>query len=128
MNYIIVIEIENLGFVFKSKLSQEKIMAYIHNVFFKFQNYDIENLHNLKNLILIDRYQIYGNQMYLGKGELGQCNGFVTASLILIKPDFCLKTLIRERENYSIPFDYEKHFEQIDNLFELYPRQIISAN
>ena len=42
MNYIIVIEIENLGFVFKSKLSQEKIMAYIDYVFFKFQNYDID--------------------------------------------------------------------------------------
>ncbi|GEM_PF-3459690 len=128
MNYIIIIEIENLGFVFKSKLSQDKIMSYIEEVFFEYQNYEIENIHNIKNLLLIDRYIISGNQLYMGKCERGISNGFVSASLILLKVDFCLKTLIKERENFSIPFDLDKQFDQVDNLFELYPKQTLSAN
>jgi hypothetical protein len=130
MNYIIIIEIENLGFVFKSKLSQDEIMTYINEIFFQYQNYEVEKIHTIKNLILIDHYTINGNQLYIRKCEKGITNGFISASLILLTPNFCLKSLIKERENYSIPFDIEDDAtaDKIEKLIELFPKQVLSAN
>lgn len=126
--YLIFLEIAHFGYVFRSTLGQKKVMLYIREVILCNQNFEFDDLYNLKHLELIIRYTIKGNQKYFGISKRATSDGIITASLVLLKPGFSLKTIIRERENYSIPFDTEKQADQIEKIRDFFPHYVLSAN
>lgn len=128
MNYLIVIEIEELGFVYASPVEAEKIIDQLNEIFLVNQEYNFSMMDKIENLKLIEKYNIKGNQLFFNKNILGMGNGFASIYLIEVNSKFCLKSFIKERENSSIPFDDDNFIDEYYSILENYPDKIILAN
>lgn len=131
--YLVIAEVERIGFVagclkkYRSAVElanqlllygelfqwseSEKIIAQLRNQRFK-------------------EYSIKGNQIYFDKGIYGSTDGKYSVSVIPTNViEFSISTFIRERENYSIVFNSELHWDKrFSKYFENFPSSIHKAN
>ncbi|MBU3660015.1 MAG: hypothetical protein FGM14_09105 [Flavobacteriales bacterium] len=101
--YIVIIEIELLGFIFESTLEEINLNLYIDYVFFIRQNYNLDKMYELENMILLEEYSIDENGKFYQNiySHGGKSNGFVTVDYITLKSGFCLKTYLEERSEWK---------------------------
>ena len=71
-------------------------------------------------------YRVNGTELYFGKCKDQITDGILTVSVIeAVENNFCLQTLMKERENQSLVFEYEVLSEQ---FIETYPPFGLIAN
>lgn len=75
-------------------------------------------------------YLIKGNQIYFDKSIYGSTDGKYSVAVLPINmKEFAVETFIRERENYSIVFSREQHWDKKwSKYFEDFPSSIHKAN
>lgn len=129
IKYLIIVEIERTGFITEFKNTYEEASASAENLMNYTGGLDSETVKKKVISFMRQRnyisYHINGNQLYFGKVRRSLSDGIITISIAEIDmKTFCLKTLIRERENHSIVFDDEIN----DELLEKFPNIDLIAN
>lgn len=125
--YLVIIEIQQLGFVSKIFDSFEIAKEFSNDIFrrtlkvpFGDWNGLIDFLSELKYL----RYECRGNHLHLSKYLNSSSNGEVSVSILGIDfSTFDIRSFIRERENHSIVFT-----DIPEEYLERYPSHYFIAN
>lgn len=131
--YIVVAEIERNGFVagyFKKYWNAVELANELLILGELFPWKDSEKINiQLRNRNLRE-YRIKGNQIYFDKGIYGSTDGKYSVSVLSInQKEVAVETFIRERENYSIAFNSELHWDKrCSKYFENFPSSIHKAN
>jgi hypothetical protein len=128
IKYLIIAEIDRTGFIteFRNTFKEAEFFAAKLKHIGEFDSYTetdkIINALKKRNYI---SYHINGNQLCFGKIRIAFTDGLYSVSVGEIDMNtFCLKTLIRERENHSRVFD-----DNIDDAFlEKFPNIDLIAN
>ena len=130
IQYLIVAEINRMGFLLELQNNYVEAELYIEHIFNLSDEFSIFEMNNVeKKLKYFASYQISGNELYLNKIKRSISNGVYTVSIVKIElNNFCLKTFIKERENHSSVFTIEKYPKQLDKLAELFPNINLVAN
>jgi hypothetical protein len=116
MQYIILLELEEKGFIFTSELPEEEALEYVELIFFTTQDYNINKLELLDNINIEHKYLVQNDSIHFKDSSRGISNGLDTAAFIQVDENFDLESYITADE-FSIPFDeYE-----IDDLSEMHP-------
>lgn len=130
VKYLIVAEIENKGFLLKIEDNFEKAESfaqYIYSLSDEFYIYEMDKVE--QKLKYFSFYKINGNEIYLKKIKTSISNGVYTVSVVEIDlNNYCEKTFIKERENHSSVFDFEKYPKELDRLAELFSEIDLVAN
>jgi hypothetical protein len=53
MNYIIVLQIEEFGYIYTSELDSDTIFEQLNDIFFKYHTYDVFKMDQVKNVKLV---------------------------------------------------------------------------
>jgi hypothetical protein len=128
--YIVVVEIENRGFIFDIFKELEKAKKQVDEVLKEAAKYSIYEMNEILGHFLFsisECYDIKGNQHYIGKCEVQVSNGVLTVSIIKIDNTFNLKHFMKERENHSIAISNKDEFKY-DKLLEVFPKIDLNAN
>ncbi len=92
-------------------LSKEKITAFFE-----------------KKISYVCKYRIYGNYEMINKGLAIKLDGQLATHVIEFEGQiFCLKSFIKERENFSTALDGNTD-DKMDKMFELFPSFSVNAN
>lgn len=126
--YIVVVEIKNIGFLSRilndfTEAEHDMKSIFSLTLHFEFGKWKdiIDCLSDSKRYT---KYQINGNQLYVGKSVAGESNGEVTTSILEIDTEtFNLGMFIKERENHSNVFDSFS-----DDFLDRFPRIDSEAN
>lgn len=128
IKFLIIAEINKTGFIteFRNSLEEAKTFAEELSCIGSLDSYtESEKIMNALKQKKYISYQIKGNQLYFGKVKYAITDAMYTVSVTEIDmKTFCLKTLIRERENHSIVFDGVLD----DKLLEKFPQIDLIAN
>lgn len=131
--YLVIAEVERTGFVagcFKKYWSAVELanQLLLYRELFQWSESEkiIAQLRNQR----FKEYSIKGNQIYFDKGIYGSTDGKYSVSIILTHVrEFRISTFIRERENHSIVFNFEQHWDKrFSKYFEIFPSSIHKAN
>ena len=97
--YYIIIEIALLGFIFESTVKESDLKIYIDTIFFELQNYNLDKMHELENIHLIEEYAIHenGKSYQNTHSHGGTSNGFVNVDYVKLESGFSLKSFVEER-------------------------------
>ena len=129
IKYLVILEIERLGFILNSSdsfLKSEEIMKKTFSLANKLEFKNMVELipfFRFKNTI---EYEIRGNVVYFPNVITCISNGLLTVSIVKIDLNtFNLEFFVKERENHSIVFDYE---QLEDEFVEKFPNLDLIAN
>lgn len=131
--YLVIAEVERIGFVagcFKRYRSAVELanQLLLYSELFQWRESEkiIVQLRNQR----FKEYLIKGNQIYFDKGIYGSTDRNYSVSVLPIKvKESAISTFIRERENYSIVFSPEQHWDKKwSKYFEDFPSSIHKAN
>lgn len=127
--YLILAELDRMGFLLDIKDSIEDAKSAVDKVFNFSMKLSYDTTQDKIKTEAFASYVINGNVLYTGKIQYGHTDGFFSISAVEIDPDIqCLKTFIKERENYSSVFDYKQYDEEIERLADLFPMLQFGAN
>lgn len=128
IKYLIIAEIDRTGFVteFKNTFKEAELFAAKLKHIGDFDSYtETEKIITALKQRNYISYHINGNQLCFGNIKIAFSDGLYDVSVSEVDmKTFCLKTLIRERENHSIVFDDELS----DELIEKFPHLDLIAN
>lgn len=128
IKYLIIAEIGRTGFIteFKNTLKEAELFAAKLKHIGNFDSYtETEKIINALKQRNYISYHINGNRLCFGKIKIAFSDGLYDVSVTEVDmKTFCLKTLIRERENHSIVFDGELS----DEFLEKFPHPDLIAN
>jgi hypothetical protein len=126
---LILIEIDKYGFIVTVKNNFDEAKLLVDKLFKLSDKLSYDEIIEMITPKSIAYYKINGNQDYAGRVTYGFSNGLYSVSLIKIDPQiFCIKTFIKERQNYSSVFNYKLYDKELDRMAELFPRFNDGAN
>ena len=107
IQYLIVAEIENKGFLLRFMVDLKEAEMYAEKIFQYSDEFLFSDVCKIEEkLKYFASYKANGSEIYLRKIKGGRSNGAYTVSFMEVEMNkFCLKTFIRERENNSLVFD-----------------------
>lgn len=118
MKYIIIIELQQKGFIFTSKLPEEEAFEYVESIFFKTFKYNINKLELLEKINLEHKYLVQNDSIHYKMCLRSITNGFDTVIFMQVSENFNLESYIK-CDDYSIPM--EENYEVVIDLSEIYP-------
>ena len=127
--YLVISELVKLGFIHGTYDSLEQAKLVVDVIF----NSSNQLSYNETQVILksksIESYEIKGHEIHNVESEYGHFNGFYSVCVVQIKSGTnSIKIFIKERENYSWVFEYEKYEDEFERLGELFSSFDIGAN
>ncbi len=130
IKYLILAEIEKKGFLVKFMDEYDEAKKYADEIFelsYEFQFREMRNVE--QRLTYFASYQVYGNNVYIGKIKSAVSNGAYSVNVMEIDMNnFQLNTFIKERENNSSVFPFPMYEDKIDKILELFPQPDFLAN
>ncbi|MDO9000551.1 MAG: hypothetical protein Q7W45_12350 [Bacteroidota bacterium] len=126
--YIVVIEIKKIGFVSRIYNDFAQAEREMNSTFSLTNHFEFGQWRDIIDCLsgckAYSKYNINGNQVYVGKSKTSISNGDVTASVLKVdSQEFNLKMFIKERENHSNVFnDFSPEF------LDRFPRIDTEAN
>lgn len=127
--YLIIFEIERIGFIIDSKINFEVSKSIADRLFDLYGKLSYTDFLAFLNKSNISSYSINGNIICAGKIDYGHCDGIAMVSVVMIESKgFCLKTFIKERQNYSLVFSFDDYEEELERMAEKFPKLNIVAN
>jgi hypothetical protein len=127
--YIIISELDRLGYVFGIMDNLENAKSVVDKLFDDSRLAPFEETWSKLKYKAIASYSINGNEIHNIKSEYGHFGGSFNIAVIKIGSNInCLRTFIKERENYSWVFEFDDYGDEFERLAELFPSLDIGAN
>ena len=96
MRYFIIIELEQKGFIFTSKLQEEEAFEYVELIFFKTHDFNINKLNLLEKINLEHKYLVQNDSIHNKDSSRIISNGFTTIAFIHVAKNFSIESYIEE--------------------------------
>lgn len=125
--YIVVVEIDDKGYIFRLINKEEDALEFRERVLNISRNYSYPEIYaKINALNPVASYNINGNQLYFGNFKSNISNGVYSVYLLKInEKTFCLQSFIKEREYNSTVFELE---DLTDEFVEKFPHLCMIAN
>lgn len=124
IKYLILAEINKKGLRIKFMDEYDEAKKFADEIFDLSNVFQFCEMSNVEQkLTYFASYQVYGNNVYIGKIKSAVSNGAYSVNVMEIDMNsFQLNTFIKERENNSSVFPFPMYEDKIDKILDLFPQ------